>query len=209
MHLIGFHGRLFPMLFAILAALSWRPAVADFEEDFNDKKWQEVVVQLPAAPQQENLLPIYVSAATDNEFFVDGSTLTVTADGVVRYVLVVQTAGGARNVSFEGLRCETRERRIYASGRPDGSWSKSRNNEWRRILMWLPIAITPRSLAIIFARKASLSATSRRRAMRYGVAGIRKVVVSHHVCRTIHYRIRSCIAYCICHGTQSAPCSGR
>lgn len=134
MHLIGFHGRLFPMLFAILAALTWRPAVADFEEDFNDKKWQEVVVQLPAAPQQENLLPIYVSAATDNEFFVDGSTLTVTADGVVRYVLVVQTAGGARNVSFEGLRCETRERRIYASGRPDGSWSKSRNNEWRRIL---------------------------------------------------------------------------
>lgn len=133
MHLIGFHRRLFPMLFAILAALTWRPAVADFEEDFNDKKWQEVVVQLPAAPQQENLLPIYVSAATDNEFFVDGSTLTVTADGVVRYVLVVQTSGGARNVSFEGLRCETRERRIYASGRPDGSWSKSRNNEWRRI----------------------------------------------------------------------------
>lgn len=133
MHLIGFHRRLFPMVLAILAVLTWRPAVADFEEDFNDKKWQEVVVQLPAAPQSDNLLPIYVSAATDNEFFVDGSTLTVTADGVVRYVLVVQTSGGARNVSFEGLRCETRERRIYASGRPDGSWSKSRNNEWRRI----------------------------------------------------------------------------
>lgn len=133
MHLIGFRRGLLQMAFAMLAVLVWRPAVADFEEDFNDKKWQEVVVQLPAAPQQENLLPIYVSAATDNEFFIDGSTLTVAADGVVRYVLVVQTSGGARNVSFEGMRCETRERRIYASGRPDGSWSKSRNNEWRRI----------------------------------------------------------------------------
>ena len=133
MRLIGLRRWSFPMVLAILGILSWRPAVADFEEDFNDKKWQEVVVQLPPAPQQENLLPIYVSAATDNEFFIDASTLTVGADGVVRYVLVVQTSGGARNVSFEGLRCETRERRIYASGRPDGSWSKSRNNEWKRI----------------------------------------------------------------------------
>lgn len=120
-------------LFAILMVLVWHPAYADFDEDFDDKQWREVAVQLPPAPQQENLLPIYVSAATDNEFFIDGATLTVGADGVVRYVLVVQTSGGARNVSFEGLRCETRERRIYASGRPDGSWSKSRNNEWKRI----------------------------------------------------------------------------
>jgi hypothetical protein len=52
---------------------------------------------------------------------------------VVRYVLVVQAAGGARNVSFEGMRCETRERRVYASGRPDGSWSRSRNQDWQRI----------------------------------------------------------------------------
>lgn len=122
------------ILLAMLAFFVWRPAVADFEEDFNDKVWQEVAIQLPAAPRPENLLPIYVSAATDNEFFIDSSTLTVGADGVVRYVLVIQAPGGARSVSFEGIRCETRERRIYASGHLDSSWSKSRNNEWRRIL---------------------------------------------------------------------------
>ena len=36
-------------------------------------------------------------------------------------------------MTFEGMRCQTRERRIYASGRPDGSWSKARKNEWVRI----------------------------------------------------------------------------
>jgi hypothetical protein len=51
----------------------------------------------------------------------------------VRYVLLVLTPQGARNVTYEGMRCETRERRIYASGRQDGSWSKARNNEWVRI----------------------------------------------------------------------------
>ena len=110
-----------------------RPAFAESDEDVEESRWKESQVQLPAWPQPENLLTVYVSAATQNEFFVDGSTLSVTADGVVRYVLVVRSPGGATNISFEGMRCETRERRIYASGRPDGSWSKSRGEEWKRI----------------------------------------------------------------------------
>ena len=109
------------------------PALAESDEDMENTPWKEVQVQLPAWPQPENLLAVYVSAATQNEFFVDGSTLSVTADGVVRYVLVIRTPGGATNISFEGMRCETRERRIYASGRPDGSWSKSRGEDWKRI----------------------------------------------------------------------------
>lgn len=108
-------------------------ASTDFEDDYEHKSWQEIEVKLPAAPKPENLLPIYVSAATSNQFSVDGSSLSVGADGVVRYVLVIRSAAGVRNVSFEGMRCETRERRIYASGRQDGSWSKARNNEWVRI----------------------------------------------------------------------------
>jgi hypothetical protein len=107
---------------------------ADFEEDYENKQWQEIEVQLPAAPKQETLLPFYVSAATENRFFIDGATLSVGGDGVVRYVLLVLTPQGARNVTYEGMRCETRERRIYASGRLDGTWSKARKNEWVRIL---------------------------------------------------------------------------
>lgn len=120
-----------PLLLA--AMLVSATVFADFEEDYESKEWQEVEVQLPAAPRQETLLPFYVSAATENRFFIDGATLTVGSDGVVRYVLLVLTPQGARNVTYEGMRCQTRERRIYASGRQDGSWSKARKNEWVRI----------------------------------------------------------------------------
>ncbi|MBL8430491.1 MAG: CNP1-like family protein [Dechloromonas sp.] len=119
----------------LLAALFASGQVfADFEDDYENKQWQEIEVQLPVAPKQEALLPFYVSASTENRFFVDGATLSVGVDGVVRYVLVVLTPHGARNVTYEGMRCETRERRIYASGRLDGTWSKARKNEWVRIL---------------------------------------------------------------------------
>lgn len=106
---------------------------ADFDEEYDIKAWTEISVNLPPSPSQENLVQFYVSAATDNLFFVDAASVSVDEDGVVRYVLVVQASGGARNVSYEGIRCLTREHRIYASGRRDGSWSKSRNNEWTRI----------------------------------------------------------------------------
>lgn len=112
------------------AVTNFVPAYAGFEEEYEKQAWQELEHKLPAAPKKESLLPFYVSAATDNLFFVDSASISVDADGVIRYILVVETSGGARNVSFEGMRCETRERRIYASGRRDGAWSKSRRNEW-------------------------------------------------------------------------------
>lgn len=120
-------------IFLLVTLLASAAVLADFEEDYESKQWQEIEVQLPAAPRKETLLPFYVSAATENRFFVDGATLSVGNDGVVRYVLVVLTPQGARNVTYEGMRCETRERRIYASGRQDGTWSKARKNEWVRI----------------------------------------------------------------------------
>lgn len=121
---------------AIGTTLVWlfsQSACADFEEDYDLKAWQEMTVQLPPAPRKESLLPFYVSAATNNDFSIDAASLSVGVDGVVRYILVVEAAGGARNVSFEGMRCLTRERRIYASGRLDGAWSKSRNSQWEPI----------------------------------------------------------------------------
>jgi hypothetical protein len=57
----------------------------------------------------------------------------VGKDGVVRYVLVVQTSGGATNISFEGIRCDAREFRLYASGHREGRWTKARLSEWRPI----------------------------------------------------------------------------
>ena len=109
------------------------PAMADEADDDLPQQWQEIEVPFPRAPLRENLLPLYVSAATNNKFFIDGSSLSIGSDAVIRYVMVVETPEGGRNVTFEGMRCETRERRIYASGRQGGEWSKSRKKEWVRI----------------------------------------------------------------------------
>lgn len=117
---------------AELPAILFPPqgTVYNFDDEYDKKPWQEVEAQLPPPPREERLLPFYVSAMAEASFRIDGDSISVGSDGVVRYVLVVVAPGGARNVSFEGLRCDTRERRLYAFGRPDGSWSKARSNQW-------------------------------------------------------------------------------
>lgn len=105
-----------------------------FEIEFDqDKAWSVVAVQLPAYPKAENLIPFNVSSATRNKHFIDAESVSVGEDKVVRYTVVVEAAGGAKNVSFEGLRCESGERRLYAYGHADGTWSKARNAGWEAI----------------------------------------------------------------------------
>lgn len=123
------------MCIALLAASGALHAHSQFGQDFDDKDkpWQEVSVQLPAAPKQENLLPFYVSATATQTFAIDSQSLSVGADGVVRFTLVAISESGARNVSYEGIRCASYEHKLYAFGRPDGSWSRSRRDYWERI----------------------------------------------------------------------------
>lgn len=120
-------------LLACALCLGLETASADFDEDYDSQSWQEIEPALPAAPRPESLHFFFVSPTNPNRHLLDLASISIGVDGVVRYVLVVETPGGARNVSFEGIRCATRERRIYALGRRDGSWSKSRNADWEGI----------------------------------------------------------------------------
>ncbi len=104
----------------------------DFEFD-QDKPWSEVAAKLPTYPKAENLIPFSVSSATRNKHFIDAESISVGEDRVVRYTVIIEAAGGAKNVSFEGIRCESAERRLYAYGHPDGAWSKARNAGWEGI----------------------------------------------------------------------------
>ncbi|HEX8987442.1 MAG TPA: CNP1-like family protein [Rhodocyclaceae bacterium] len=118
----------------LVAALS--PAFADihfrhFEED-DEPKWEEGEVKLPEYPKDEDLMEFYVSAGTANKFYIDGKSINPGSDGVVRFTMVVRTAGGATNVTFEGIRCKTIETRLYATG-SNGKWVKARKSEWRDI----------------------------------------------------------------------------
>lgn len=119
----------------LLAALSssFAQTPDEEEDDEQDKPWQEATVQLPAPPLEQNLIPFEVSATATQSFAVDAKSITVGADGVVRYTLVAHSASGAKTVNYEGIRCQSFEKKLYATGRPDGTWSRSRRNRWEPI----------------------------------------------------------------------------
>ncbi|MES2831372.1 MAG: CNP1-like family protein [Pseudomonadota bacterium] len=101
--------------------------------DESTETWQEASIRLPAMPKDIDLLQFADSAASTHRFAIDAKSLTLDQDGVVRYTLVGVSPSGARNISYEGIRCQTYERKIYASGRSDGTWSAARNGQWMPI----------------------------------------------------------------------------
>src|SRR5512135_684884 len=114
---------------SVLADIHFR----HWDDEDDQPKWQEGEFSLPAYPKDEDLMEFYVSAVTPNRFFVDGKSISVGGDGVVRFALVVKTSGGATNTTFEGIRCGALEYRLYATGRADGTWVNARTSEWRPI----------------------------------------------------------------------------
>ena len=117
-------------LLALSVALPSAGWSASSDRAFEEKSWLEIEARLPPFPLPENLIPFFVSATSDNSFMIDGESLSVDADGVVRFTLLIVSPSGARNVSYEGMRCATGERRLYALGRSDKTWSKARNDQW-------------------------------------------------------------------------------
>lgn len=121
---------------AVFVCVSLGVVAAEFDNNYDEtdeKPWEEIEAHLPPAPKPESLDSFFVSAATDNKFMVDRDSISVGIDGVVRYTLVVLSSSGAQNVSYEGIRCSFGERRTYAFGRSDRTWSKARNSKWTRI----------------------------------------------------------------------------
>jgi hypothetical protein len=121
---------------AFLTVFNSSHAQSQFEEEFDDteKPWQEIAIQLPATPSAEDLIPFEtISAVATQSFAIDPKSLTVGSDGVVRYTLVSTSASGAKNISYEGIRCHSLERKLYAFGHANGTWSRSRRDNWESI----------------------------------------------------------------------------
>ena len=117
------------LLLPTFARAAWGDVNIDFGDD---KPWEEIQAKLPPYPQAQDLLPFYVSGIAGNQYLLDKKAINVGQDGVVRYTLVVNTRGGASNISFEGIRCKTRERKIYAVG-SDKAWVPARDSSWQPI----------------------------------------------------------------------------
>ena len=128
-----FCSRVSGFLVAFLIGVSTHAIADGFEYDYDEKPWSEIEVRLPPFPEDGNQIAFDVGANSGVEYLIDKKSLSVAEDGVVRYTLTVISRSGAKNVSYEGMRCSTSERRYYASGRADGTWSKARSNQWAKI----------------------------------------------------------------------------
>jgi hypothetical protein len=126
------------LIAAFAVAVALRPVFAqsrergaDFDED--RKPWKEIEAKIPPYPSNPDLVSFDPGGGIPHRYYLDARSLSIGEDGVVRYTLVVKTAGGATSVSFEGIRCESREQKYYAAGGPHGAWLRARNPQWRSI----------------------------------------------------------------------------
>lgn len=99
-----------------------------------DPDWKEGEYEVPTPLRNTALREIDTGGTSRNRFLIDENSLSIGSDGVVRYVLVARAGGGAQSSTFEGIRCETREWRTYATGRPGGEWAGTRDASWKPIV---------------------------------------------------------------------------
>jgi hypothetical protein len=99
------------------------------------RKWHEAEVSLPAWPRDGDLVQVKLDGPAPRlTNYIDTRSLSTGRDGVVRYTLVTKSPSGARNVSFEGLRCTPRGRwKTYAFGMNGHFEPTTVADEWQEI----------------------------------------------------------------------------
>lgn len=118
--------KLFPLVALFIV---WTGAVGQVPA--NSVDWQESDVPPPPTVSDKGLIPIDMPANLTLRFGVDPSTLAITKDGVVRYVMVASSGTGVRNVLYEGVRCATGEVKTYARQNSSGQWVPVTQAQWR------------------------------------------------------------------------------
>ncbi|SDV49563.1 CNP1-like family protein [Chitinasiproducens palmae] len=96
--------------------------------------WHEQAIgALPPLPREEDLLPFTVSNLSRFKYSLDARSLTVGKDGVIRYVVVIETPAGARNVRYEGIHCAGSEWRLYSGANEAGTAWDGASTPWLQI----------------------------------------------------------------------------
>jgi hypothetical protein len=108
---------------------------SDWERENEERLKQADELVVPPPPlDKTKLVEVKFALAADRDFryYLDPGSISVGTDRIVRYVLVARSPSGVENVTFEGMRCPN-EYRVYAVGRPDGTWG-GRPAGWRPIV---------------------------------------------------------------------------
>ena len=128
-----------------LVALAFSAAA----QDALDSDWQETKTPAPPAFNQDRLVALEMPPYVSMRFGVDPSTLTITPDGVVRYVMVATNATGSFSAMYEGIRCATGEVKVYARSSAVGNWNVIKDPQWQALNRMVS------KHAMVFARRAA------------------------------------------------------
>lgn len=114
-----------------------------------ESNWQEGEIPAPPAFNLEGLIRFEVNPDSPMVYEVDPRTIHISpSDRVVRYVVVVRSPSGGRNVLYEGIRCPTAEVKTYA---------RHNGNAWVPLPepMWSPMSGRPSRHTAQLARQGA------------------------------------------------------
>jgi hypothetical protein len=98
-----------------------------------DPDWKESAVPPPPAFNAGKLVPVEVGAFSSLSFGIDPATLTLTPEGIVRYVVVASSRTGAMNAMYEGIRCASGEYKVYARYNTGSGWNPVTEPSWHSL----------------------------------------------------------------------------
>lgn len=96
----------------------------------DDPDWKESEVPTAPAFELKRLVSVEMSVQSQLKWGIDPATVKITPDGIIRYVVVAQSASGVVNAMYEGIRCNKAEFRRYARHNPGSGWVTSSDSSW-------------------------------------------------------------------------------
>lgn len=97
---------------SLTACLSFS-AHAQFSLLDNETPWQETTAVAPPALSGKTPIPLESPPGSELRFGIDPDSISIVDGQVVRYTVMMQ-GPSARTVVYEGIRCSTAEKRVYA-----------------------------------------------------------------------------------------------
>ena len=127
--------------------IAWAQAATNGLDNLD---WKEEAAPPPPAFSKDRMIPLEMPRHITLKVGVDPETITVGADGVVRYAVVMVNSTGSVNAVFEGIRCASDEFKIYARAGSSGTWNLVTDPQWKPVTDNMPSRH-----AMVFARQAA------------------------------------------------------
>lgn len=105
----------------------------------------------------ERLVPLEMPPFVSVKVGIDPETISISPNGIVRYVVVMRNASGSVSAVFEGLACANGQVTTYARAQGSGAWTAVATPVWRDMGDNLPSRH-----ALAFARQGACDAGSTR-----------------------------------------------